>query len=145
MSEYKFFKILFFLCVFTFLVIHNINNIIPLFNPYINNNFDDILPRINLNVNSIPSKEEIFKNRELFISNKALTTDYISSNKTFSSFFKKKINIIFFLNIILLFYIDKQILKTKICICTLGKSENRYIREFALYYKGLGVDKIYLI
>ena len=47
-------------------------------------------------------------------------------------------------NIFLLFYIDAKILKTKICICTLGKRENRYIREFALYYKGLGVDKIYL-
>ena len=91
MSEYKFFKILFFLCVFTFLVIHNINNLIPLFNPYINNNFDDILPRINLNDNSVPSKEEIFKNRELFISNKTLTTDYIKyikpitfNNETFN-------------------------------------------------------------
>ena len=92
MREYKFFKILFFLCVFTFLVIHNINNLIPLFNPYINNNFDEILPRINLNVNSIPSKEEIFKNRELFISNKTLTTDYIKYIKPIT-FNNEKFNI----------------------------------------------------
>ena len=32
----------------------------------------------------------------------------------------------------------------KVCLCTLGKQENRYIREFVLYYKKLGVDKIYL-
>lgn len=33
---------------------------------------------------------------------------------------------------------------TKVCICTLGKEENRYIREFVIYYKNLGVDKIFL-
>ena len=32
----------------------------------------------------------------------------------------------------------------KICICTLGKEENRYIKEFVEYYKNYGVDKIYL-
>ena len=106
MRDYKIFKILFFLCVFTFLVIHNINSLIPLFNPYINNNFDDTLPRINLNVNSIPSKEEIFKNRELFISNKTLTTDYIKyikpitfNNETFNkSNFGLKPNLSFMKN-----------------------------------------------
>ena len=34
--------------------------------------------------------------------------------------------------------------KSKVCLCTLGKQENRYIREFVSYYKKLGVDKIYL-
>ena len=34
--------------------------------------------------------------------------------------------------------------KIKVCICTLGKEENRYIREFVDYYKKIGVDKIYL-
>ena len=33
---------------------------------------------------------------------------------------------------------------TKICICTLGKEENRYIREYVQHYKDYGVDKIYL-
>ena len=32
----------------------------------------------------------------------------------------------------------------KVCICTLGKDENRYIREFVELYKNYSVDKIYL-
>ena len=32
----------------------------------------------------------------------------------------------------------------KICVCTLGKEENRYITEFVEYYKNYGIDKIYL-
>ena len=30
----------------------------------------------------------------------------------------------------------------KICVCTLGKEENRYITEFVEYYKNYGIDKI---
>ena len=33
---------------------------------------------------------------------------------------------------------------TKVCICTLGKNENKYITEFVDHYKNYGVDKIYL-
>ena len=36
---------------------------------------------------------------------------------------------------------QKQI---KVCICTCGKEENKYIREFVEYYKNYGVDKIFL-
>lgn len=32
----------------------------------------------------------------------------------------------------------------KLCLCTYGKKENKYIREFIEYYKKYGVDKIYL-
>ena len=32
----------------------------------------------------------------------------------------------------------------KVCICTLGKKENKYIKEFVEYYKKLGIDKIFL-
>ena len=32
----------------------------------------------------------------------------------------------------------------KICVCTLAKNENRYIKEFVEHYKKYGVDKIYL-
>ena len=32
----------------------------------------------------------------------------------------------------------------KICLCTYGKKENRYIREFVQHYKKYGVDKIIL-
>ena len=34
--------------------------------------------------------------------------------------------------------------KTKICICTLAKQENLYIREYLEHYKNYGVNKIYL-
>lgn len=37
-----------------------------------------------------------------------------------------------------------RIFNLKVCICTLGKNENRYINEFVEYYKNYGVDKIYL-
>ena len=33
---------------------------------------------------------------------------------------------------------------TKVCICTIGKNENKYIREFVEYYKKFGIDKIFL-
>jgi len=33
---------------------------------------------------------------------------------------------------------------TKVCICTIGKEENLYIREFVEYYEKFGVDKIFL-
>ena len=39
---------------------------------------------------------------------------------------------------------DFRISNLKVCICTLGKNENRYINEFVEYYKNYGVDKIYL-
>lgn len=32
----------------------------------------------------------------------------------------------------------------KICVCTVGKQENNYIKEFIEYYKNYGVDKIFL-
>ena len=34
--------------------------------------------------------------------------------------------------------------KISVCICTYGKKENRYAREFVEYYKKLEVDKIFL-
>ena len=34
--------------------------------------------------------------------------------------------------------------KKKICICTLGKQENKYTREFIQFYEKFGVDKIFL-
>jgi len=34
--------------------------------------------------------------------------------------------------------------KIKICLCTVGKQENKYIREFIEYYRNYGVDKIFL-
>ena len=59
-----------------------------------------------------------------------------------------------FLFVLYIFYLNKinkfelfqeyKISNLKICICTLGKGENRYITEFIEHYKNYGVDKIYL-
>ena len=32
----------------------------------------------------------------------------------------------------------------KVCLCTIGKKENLYAREFVDYYKNLGIDKIFI-
>ena len=40
---------------------------------------------------------------------------------------------------------EKKIIeRTKVCVCTLAKLENRYIREFIQHYEKYGVDKIFL-
>ena len=39
---------------------------------------------------------------------------------------------------------NKKIYKIKICICTIGKQENKYIKEYIEYYKNYGIDKIFL-
>ena len=41
-------------------------------------NFDNILPKINLNTSEIPSIDDIFKSRELFIGDSKLTKEYIN-------------------------------------------------------------------
>ena len=56
-------------------------------------------------------------------------------------FFKNKFNISIFENNS---YYNEIIKKMKICICTLGKEENRYIREYVQHYEKYGVDKIFL-
>ena len=44
-----------------------------------------------------------------------------------------------------LYILTKKIsYKIKVCICTIGKKENLYIREYIKYYKNLGIDKIYI-
>ena len=56
--------------------------------------------------------------------------------------------IIFIINFIYILLIEliryNKLEKTKICICTIGKRENKYIKEFIEYYKNYGVDKIFL-
>ena len=58
---------------------------------------------------------------------------------------------IFFLYIYFLNYYNRfelfrnyRISNLKVCLCTLGKNENKYIKEFVEYYYNYGVDKIYL-
>ena len=58
------------------------------------------------------------------------------------------IEIIFYfiikINIFLFNIINTNNKEFRVCVCTLGKKENRYIREFVEHYKKYGVDKIYL-
>ena len=68
------------------------------------------------------------------------------SNKNNSSlffFFIFKFFIIILICMYLFFSNNKY--KIKVCICTIGKLENLYIREFVEYYNKLGVDKIYTV
>ena len=39
---------------------------------------------------------------------------------------------------------EEIIQNKKVCVCTLGKKENRYIREYVQHYEKYGVDKIFL-
>jgi len=63
---------------------------------------------------------------------------------------KKKFNLIILISfvIFLLYNFNSngkvKILKSRICICTLAKEENRYIREWVQHYEKYGIDKIYL-
>ena len=38
----------------------------------------------------------------------------------------------------------KNSLNIRVCLCTLGKNENKYIKEFVEYYQKYGIDKIIL-
>ena len=41
---------------------------------------------------------------------------------------------------------EKKNNELKVCLCTLGKNENKYAREFVQHYKNLNVDKfLYMI
>ena len=66
--------------------------------------------------------------------------------KLYYPLFKKKF---FLINISFLILVYYQIYKNKnksikVCICTLGKNENRYIIEYIKHYEKYGIDKIYL-
>ena len=60
----------------------------------------------------------------------------------------KKLNhYLFFLFLILLIFFLLFIFfsnNIKVCICTIGKNGNKYIREFIEHYKHYGIDKIFI-
>ena len=89
-SEYKFFKILFFLCMLLLIITsYSQFDLIQLLDCFVKDNFDDMLPRINSKDHKIHNKDEIFKNRELFISNQTITKSYIKFIRPIS--FRKEI------------------------------------------------------
>ena len=55
-----------------------------------------------------------------------------------------KIRIIFLFILNYLFFIVKLFKKIKVCLCTIGKKENLYAREYVNYYKNLGINKIFI-
>ena len=55
-----------------------------------------------------------------------------------------KIFIIFIYFFILLFYSFKSNKQIKVALCTIGKRENLYIKEFVEYYINLGVDHLFI-
>ena len=61
---------------------------------------------------------------------------------------KKNYKLAFFYLLLLCILLNKineiEYHRVKVCICTLGKSENKYINEFVEHYKNYGIDKIYL-
>ena len=50
----------------------------------------------------------------------------------------------FLILIIIILKISNSKYIIKVCVCTLGKLENKYVREFVQFYKKLGIDKIIL-
>lgn len=46
------------------------------------------------------------------------------------------------LSLVALYKFNKK--QIKVCICTIGKQENNYIKEYIEYYKNFGIDKIFL-
>ena len=50
----------------------------------------------------------------------------------------------FIILILIIYYTSLNNKQFKICLCTIAKYENKYIKEFIEHYKKYGVDKIYL-
>ena len=67
-------------------------------------------------------------------------------NKSFIKRVWPKIKLwdIFYLSISKKFILYENGNNIKVCVCTVGKQENKYIREFVDYYKKYGIDKIFL-
>ena len=63
--------------------------------------------------------------------------------------FDKIKKVIIFINLLLFIFIlnldnIKKENKIKVCLCTIGKLENKYIVEFVEYYKNYNIDKIFI-
>ena len=58
--------------------------------------------------------------------------------------FFKYIVILFFIFLIIKITLFLKIIKSKVCLCTIGKNENLYVKEFVEHYKSYGIDKIFI-
>ena len=68
-------------------------------------------------------------------------------NNEFNKYFFNKFLKIFIILISLIIdfiILKKNKINIKICLCTLGKLENKYAREFVEYYKNYGINKIFI-
>ena len=75
--------------------------------------------------------------------NISLCTDYLSYKiNSIISIYNLKFTI--FIILLITSCLFKNLKKIKVCVCTPGKKENRYIRQFVEHYKNYGVDKIFL-
>ena len=78
--------------------------------------------------NYIPAKTNNYQ-----LDKKKIKKIWIISTLTFCLFLIKLINNNF-----------NNIPNIRVCLCTLGKKENLYIKEFIQYYEKIGIDKIFL-
>ena len=90
----------------------------------------------------------MIKRKQKWSHKKSLKIRLIKKSKFKMNF--RQIKVIFpFLFLFIYLYLSRnlktnQINKTKICICTLVKQENLYIREYLEHYKSYGINKIFL-
>ena len=69
-----------------------------------------------------------------------------NNRSKYKTILKNRINFSFSNNIII-YLINKIFVDNnnfKVCLCTLAKNENNYIKEYVRYYKNYGVDKIFI-
>ena len=97
-----------------------------------------------------------FRNKNKFVYKIRYKKD-LKITRFLKCFFHMKLTFIFLLFLIFFSFKKKKLISniiksnnkiplsnTKICICTLAKQENLYIREYLDHYKNYGVNKIYL-
>lgn len=68
----------------------------------------------------------------------------IEDSNIYFPFFIKIIMLFINIHLLLSKLNEKQPIKMNVCICTIGKMENKYIREYVEYYKKFQVDKIFI-
>ena len=105
------------------------------------------------NINSNKRKENENKNLVIFLINKIRNFKLSAFNLFIIIIYISFIATIIFIkedflikHLIKIKLIKSEINKRdlKVCVCTLAKLENKYIREFVEHYKNYGIDKIFL-